>query len=75
MSDDQEYWLLEILEKPDMTDTNPGRKNNAYTGKIDGEMCYVQKRYLLSNLRDALEILNGQKESFKERFGEPLTFI
>ena len=39
-----------------MTYTNPRRKDNAYIGKIDGEKCYVQKRYLLWNLRKALEI-------------------
>ena len=74
LSENQEYWLLEMLERPDMTYTNPRRKYNVYIGKIDGERCYVQKRYLLWNLRDALEILNDLKESFKEKFGEPLTF-
>ena len=74
MSENQEDSLLEMLERPDMTYTNPGRKDNIYIGKIDGERCYVQKRYLLWNLRDALEILNGQEESFKVKFGEPLTF-
>ena len=53
---------------------NPGRKNNVYVGKIDLERCYVQEWYLLWNLRDDFEILNGLKESFKETFGEPLTF-
>ena len=74
MSEDHEHWLLEMLERPDRAYTNPGRKDNVYIEKIDGERCYVQKRYLLWNLRDASEILNGQKESFKEKFGEPLTF-
>ena len=74
LSEDQEHWLSEMLERPDMTYTNRGREDNVYIRKIDGERCYVQKRYLLRNLRDALEILNGQKDSFKEKFGEPLTF-
>ena len=74
MSDDQEHWHLEMLERPDMTTTNPGRKDNVYVGKIDLERCYVQERYLLWNLRDAFEMLNGLKESFKETFGEPVTF-
>ena len=74
MSEDQEHWLLEMLERPDMAYTNPGRKDNVYIEKTDAERCYAQKRYLLWNLRDALEILNGQKESFKVKFGEPLTF-
>ena len=74
LSEDQEPWLLEMPQRPDMTYTNPGRKDNVYIGKTDGERCYVQKRYLLWNLRDALEILNDQKVSFKEKFGETLTF-
>lgn len=58
-----------------MTYMNPGGKNNLYIAKIDGERCYVQKRYLIWNLRDALQVLNGQKEvSFKKKFGELLTF-
>ena len=63
-----------MLERPDMTYTNPRRKGNVCIGKIDGERCYVPKIYLLLNLRDALEIFDGQKESFKEKFGEPLSF-
>ena len=75
MSEDQDHWLLEMLERPDMAYTNAGKKDNVYIGKTDGEWCYVQKRYLLWNLRDALEILNGQKGIFKEKFGEPFTFL
>ena len=48
---------------------NPGRKDSVYIGKIDGERCYVHKRYLLRNLRDVLEVLNGPKEIFKEKLG------
>ena len=39
------------LDRPDMTYTNPGRKGNVYIEKIDGERCYVEKRYLLWNLQ------------------------
>ena len=72
LSEDQEHWLLEMLETPDMTYTNPGRKDNVCIRKTDGERCYVRKRYLLWNLRNALVIFYGQKESFKENFVEPL---
>ena len=67
------HWLLEMLQRPDMTYANSRRKYNVYIGKIDGKRCFVQKRYLLWNLRHSLEISNGQKENFK-KFGEPLTF-
>ena len=41
---------------------------------VKGVMYKKAQKYLLWNLQDALEILNGQKESFKEKFGEPMTF-
>lgn len=56
LSEEQEQWLLEMLKRPDMTYTNPGRKDNVYIGKIDGERCYEQNRYLLWKLDNALEI-------------------
>lgn len=68
LSKEQEEWLMEILERPDMTYMNPGRKDNVYVGKVDGERRYLQKRYLLWSLRDTWEIINGQYECFKELF-------
>ena len=53
LSEEQKHCLLEMLERPDLTYTNPGRKDDVYIGKIFGERCYVQKRYLLWNLQDA----------------------
>ena len=49
---------IEMLERPDITYRNPGKKDHVYIEKIDDEKCYVQKRYLLLNLRDTSEILN-----------------
>ena len=48
-----------MLERPDITYRNPGKKDHVYIEKIDDEKCYVQKRYLLLNLRDTSEILNN----------------
>ena len=58
LTDDQENFLLDVFERSDMTYANPGRKDNAYIGKTDGEKTFVQKQYLLWNLRDALNIIN-----------------
>lgn len=57
--DEEKEWLIEFLARADMTYTNPGRKDNVYIGKIDGERVYKQKLYLLWNIRDILDIANG----------------
>ena len=72
LTKEQDDWLLDVLERSDMTYTNPGRKDHIYMGKIDGEKVYEQKRYLLWSLRDAWEAINGI--GFKEKFDEPLSF-
>ena len=33
MTQEQEHWLFEVLERSDMTYMNPGRKDHVYTGK------------------------------------------
>ena len=72
----------DAFDRPDITYVNPGRKDNVYAGKKDGERQYVQKRYLLWSLKELLEILNGAKtdcgasslETFGNKFGKDLTF-
>ena len=41
---EQEDWLFDVLERSDMTYTNPGRKDHVYMGKINGEKVYEQKK-------------------------------
>ena len=74
LTEDQENFLLDVFERSDMTYTTPGRKDNVYIGKIDGEKTFVQKRYLLWNLRDALNIINTGEKSYATEFGEALSF-
>ena len=33
------HWLLEMLQRPDMTYANSRRKHNVYIGKINGKRC------------------------------------
>ena len=62
---------------------NPGRKDHVYIEKKDGERQYCQKRYLLWNMRDLLNILNGNEvagstadaETFNGRFEKALSFL
>ena len=63
---------MEVFEHSDLTYKNPGRRDHVYTGKVNGEKQYVQKRYLLWSLCDALEIFNGVA-GFKDEFGLSLS--
>ena len=46
------------MDHPDLSMMNPCKKDNFYVGKVDGEKRYEPKRYLLSPIRDILNILN-----------------
>ena len=58
---------------------SPGRKDNVYIGKVDGEKVFKQKLYLLWNIRDVLDIANGSgkikvPDTFFRKFEKALTF-
>ena len=80
LSDEQQQWLTTFLERSDITYMNPGRKDCVYLGKVDGDIKYEQRRYLLWTLHDLLEIINGNsfienEESFITwNNGTPMTF-
>ena len=57
-----------------MTYATLGKKDNVYIGKIDGAKTFVQKGYLLWNLRDALKIINTGEKSYATEFGEASSF-
>ena len=42
-----------------MTYINPGRQDNVYIGKVDGERKYLPQQYLLRTLKDLLDRING----------------
>ena len=52
-------WLETFLSRSDVSYTDPGRKDHVYAGKIDCERRYKQRLYLLLNLHDLLDIING----------------
>ena len=75
LTEEQYNWLTEFLLKPDMTYTNPGRKDMVYTGKVNGQSVYKTKHYLLWSLNDALRIVNEDVDgNYKDKFGEKLPF-
>ena len=60
-----------------MTYTNPGRQDNVYTGKVDGERKHLPRQYLLWTLKDLLDIINGSElhsSNFVSTFSEKLSF-
>ena len=56
---DEIDWLSEFMERPDITYTNPGRRDQKYIGKENGKSKFVPIRYLLWTLRDLLDMING----------------
>ena len=81
LSDDKKAWLIEVLGRSDLTNTNTGRADNVYTNKIDGDRQYLPLQYLLWSLKYSHDILNGTSASigqappnFQTTFSEKLTF-
>ena len=82
LTDEEKQWIWYSLDRADLTYVNPGRKNHVYIEKKDGKRQYCQNRYLLWNLRDLLNILNGKEvagstagvETFVDRFEKLLSF-
>ena len=76
---EQKEWLREQLDRPIYSTMAPGKKDNVYKGKVDGEKQYEQKRFLLWPLRDLHDSLNGKYEvanenSFVIKFDKKLPF-
>ena len=79
-SNEKEKKKLEtFLSRSDVSYTNPGRKDHVYVSKIDGECRYKERLYLLWNLRNLLNIINGPGKvdvtyTFYQNFEKLLTF-
>ena len=76
LTEEQKRWLRKALDRPYLSMINPGKKDNVYIGKVDGERRYEQKRYLLWPMRDILKILNmsNAEESQAQTFDHKLSF-
>ena len=73
LSEEKKDWMIEFLSRSDMTYTNPGRLDNVYIGKVDGERKYLPRQYLLWTLKDLLDIINGSElhsSNFVSTFSE-----
>ena len=77
LSEEKKGWMIEFLSRSDMTCINPGRQDNVYIGKVDGERKYLPWQYLLWTLADLLDIINGgeiHSSNFVSTFSEKLSF-
>ena len=81
LSPKENEWLIEFMDRPDITYTNPGKKNQRYVGKENGKSKFVSIRYLLWIIRDFLDIINGcsgivqnETDDFSTIFDKNLTF-
>ena len=82
LTEQENQWLVEFLNRPDISYTTPGRRDNVYRGKLDKVKKFGQKRYLLWSIRDIMDLINGSKivesdsvmDTFELQFGKKLTF-
>ena len=82
LPEQENQWLVEFLNRPDISYTTPGRRDNVYLGKFDKVKKFAQKRYLLWSIRDIMNLINGSKivesdsvmDTFELQFGNNLTF-
>ena len=56
----EEEWLSAFLDRADISRQTPGRKDNGFTGKVNGKKQYAQKRYLQWTIQELLGIINGR---------------
>ena len=78
---DEKSWLIDFLDRPDITYTMPGKKEQVYMGKVNGKKVYETKKYLLWTLNELLNIANGceatgiqPEDSFVSQFGKKLSY-
>ena len=75
----KEEWPSTFLDRADISRQTPGRKDNVFIGKVNGEKQYAQKRYLQWTIRELLGIINGkipveECSTFLDSFDKDLTF-
>ena len=73
--------MLYFLDRFDVTYTTPGKRDQVYIGKTDGEKLYKTNKYLFWTLIEVLDIVNGCaatsiqcEDSFVNQFGRKVLF-
>ena len=58
-TEEQQKWIISLLQRPDLSYTCPGRRDQVYVGKTkDGDKDYRTKHYLLWKLSEMLPLIN-----------------
>ena len=81
LSEEEESWLRKFFGRPDITYVTPGKNDQVYMGKVNGQKFFRQKQYLLWTLNDLLDIANGcsatnveSNDTFVGNFDHKLSF-
>ena len=82
LSEEEQQWVKDFLDRPDISYTTPGRRDNVYIGIVNKVKRYALKRYILWKIRDIFDMINGSKimennpnsDTFESNFGKKLTF-
>lgn len=72
LTEEQQDWLNEFLERSDISRVTPGRRDVVYIGIQNGQRQYAPKRYLLWGIRELQRIANdtGHKGELRNSFQE-----
>ena len=62
LNEEETKWLETFLSPSEVSYPNPGSKDHVCVGKIDSKRGYKQSLYLLWNLRDLLDFVNGTRK-------------
>ena len=80
LSEDEVECLCQFMDRPNITYTNPGKKDQRYIGKENDKNKFVSILYLLWTIRYLLEIINGcsgivqsETDDFPSIFDKKLT--
>ena len=81
LSDEEQTWLSNFLDRPDISYPNLGKNNQRYVGKENGNGVFASIKCLLRNIRNLLNIANGCSlaneigtDSFPKVFDKQLKF-
>ena len=81
LSEGEVDWVMFFANRPDISYTTFGRKDNIYVGIFNKAKKFIQKRYILCTTRETLDIINvsellesSKGDNFCFKSGKDITF-
>ena len=81
LSEGEVDWEMFFPNRPDISYTTSGRKDNVYVGIFNKEKKFIQKQYILWTIRETLDIINvsellksSKGDNFCFKSGKYITF-